>query len=714
MSIALALLAAVALQTGAVRIADHEMAVQFDPATHMLKVTDTITISGEGPVLFGILNENFSVDSIRAGEASLTFHWTEEKEAAETLKNLGWPVDTLEGNAGLLIIDLPATRPIETKLMLSYGGVVYDKREESSFGHESISEQTTGIIGEEGVYVAPSTNWYLSQPDQLVVYRMEVTGPAGWEVMSEGDILGREEKDGKLITRFGFDHPFDGIHLIAGRFVIGREKQGNVDILTYFFPGSEELSPRYLSACKRYLEMYDEMLGPYPFGKFAVVENFFASGYGMPSFTLLGSQVIRLPFIVDISLGHEIAHNWWGNSVYVDSRRGNWCEGLTVYVADYHYLELENQADADEYRRNTLRDYTNYVGKGNDFSLRDFHERHSAATRAVGYGKSMMVFHTIRRTIGDEAFYGAIKEIVRRYQWKSASWEDLIGVFSETSGKNLDWVLSEYIDRVGAPFIELVSAESATADPGGSVIRGWKIDFELKQTEPLYGLDVPVQIDLGGGEKEVQTVRLEAESGKFELTSASHPYGISIDPDCQLFRRLHREEIPPVLSQVFGGHDKLIILPDSADEAKLEAYKQAAAELGQGNNTTIKTACEATEEELARSTLIILGGPSENSLAERWKEEMPNGSIVDSGGFILEGEEHAAGSLAAVACLRHPLNPELGAVVMAANEAEAVKSLGNRLLHYGKYSYLGFKDGKNIVKGIWEIESSPLIHKFEE
>ena len=65
------------------------------------------------------------------------------------------------------------------------------------------------------------------------------------------------------------------------------------------------------------------------------MENFWETGYGMPSFTLLGPQVIRFPFILTSSYPHEILHNWWGNSVFVDYPTGNWCEGLTAYMADH-------------------------------------------------------------------------------------------------------------------------------------------------------------------------------------------------------------------------------------------------------------------------------------------------------------------------------------------------------------------------------------------
>ena len=49
---------------------------------------------------------------------------------------------------------------------------------------------------------------------------------------------------------------------------------------------------------------------------------------GFPAtFTLLGRQVLKLPFIVKTSLGHEILHQWFGNSVYIDFVAGNWAEG---------------------------------------------------------------------------------------------------------------------------------------------------------------------------------------------------------------------------------------------------------------------------------------------------------------------------------------------------------------------------------------------------
>ena len=86
----------------------------------------------------------------------------------------------------------------------------------------------------------------------------------------------------------------------------------------------------------------------------------------MPSFTLLGEQIIRFPFILESSYPHEILHNWWGNSVYPDYATGNWSEGLTAYLADHLFRAINGTGH--EYRKEMLARYKNYVSEASDFS----------------------------------------------------------------------------------------------------------------------------------------------------------------------------------------------------------------------------------------------------------------------------------------------------------------------------------------------------------
>ena len=158
--------------------------------------------------------------------------------------------------------------------------------------------------------------------------------------------------------------------------------------------------------------MYVNILGRYPFDKFAVVENFFASGLGLPAFTLLGSGSIKRHYVQPYALGHEIVHSWIGNSVFNRDNQGNWVEGLTTYLANYYWHEVvQDAAQAREQRRLMLDGYNLYVRPEADYAVAQFLRKHDEKDNAIGYQKSAFVFHLLRQEIGDEPFWRGIEDL---------------------------------------------------------------------------------------------------------------------------------------------------------------------------------------------------------------------------------------------------------------------------------------------------------------
>jgi hypothetical protein len=60
---------------------------------------------------------------------------------------------------------------------------------------------------------------------------------------------------------------------------------------------------------------------------------------------------------------------------------------------------------------------------------------------------------------------------------------------------------------------------------------------------------------------------------------------------------------------------------------------------------------------------------------------------------------------------RHPSSPDRVAALFMGPDASAERVL-RKIPHYGKYSYLVFKDARNRAKGVWPVSASPLIHPF--
>ncbi|GIW91240.1 MAG: hypothetical protein KatS3mg109_1672 [Pirellulaceae bacterium] len=483
-----------------------------------------------------------------------------------------------------------------------------------------------------------------------------------------------------------------------------KDTAGSTALAVYLREADPALSRKYLTTGAQYLKMYSQLLGPYPYEKLYVVENFWETGYGMPSFTLLGPQVIRFPFILHSSYPHEILHNWWGNGVFVDYSRGNWCEGLTAYLADH--LVQEQRGAGAEYRRNSLQRYRDYVATSKDFPLAAFRERHSAATEAVGYAKAMMVFHMARRLIGDEAFRDALADFYRRYQGRRATVDQLFQCIEERSGRSFQNFLRAWWDSPGAPRLEIRNIQVVSAKPTGYRIRG---TLAQTQQERLYPLEVPVLVLSDHGTIR-QRVPLEGRETALDINVQSRPLALCVDPHFDLMRTLDPRETPATLSGLFGQDSVLAVLPRQATPDAIRGYRQLI-EAWQSDEHRIETAWDDQLSEWPADRSVWLLG-WENRWLERWSRGAPN--VVwngDAKSMRLGSEVVPVQDRVLVAVLRHPVRADRVVGWLSVDRPAAFAGVARKLPHYGKYSYLVFEGDEptNTLKGQWPTDDSPLV-----
>lgn len=682
------------LMTGAIHVREtygnsiisHDLEVELHLKEHTLKATDHMRVScGNAEKVSCFINKSFQVLSVNSSNRKLE---------VKTVSS---------GDRQRLEIAIPPDLRLSDSLPLdiTYEGCLFEKP--GSPEKEDVGE-TTGTISEEGVYLSPACMWYPDIPDSLATFKVTVITPAGYEAVTQGILVNKKSSDDKTYTTWEEKNVSEDCHLVAGRYNVTSIKHNGIDIYAYFFPEEQGLAETYIKATTRYLDMYQKILGNYPYGKFAIVENFFQTGYGMPSFTLLGSTVVKLPFIVDTSLGHEILHNWWGNSVFVDESQGNWCEGLTAYMADYYYKELKDNTTADDYRRDICRKYTNYVTGQNDFPLNRFLGRRDQATQAIGYGKTAMVFHMLRQMTGDDLFYQSVRKFYKEKIWQKAGWKDIQRIFEDTCKMELSWFFEQWINRAGAPFIGMGKTEVLKSG------NGWLTRVEVIQTllgkDKPYRLFVPIVMELDGGNFSTVTEIREAFS-TVVLQTTSQPVHIALDPQCNVFRRLHREEIPPTIDFVLGDRDKIIVYPTGGENSSQAAYK-SLAELLADKNGSVKPDTGITETEMTQKSLFILGGHAENKLAKLFAGNLPDTFTIDEGSFMVNKVPYSDKSNSLVVTSKNPKNTEKGIALFLGSNSDTIKNLGFKIPHYGKYSYLVFADGKNIEKGVFEITDNPL------
>jgi hypothetical protein len=691
------------LATSSAEAADlvrHNLTVKLDTKTHHLAVTDRIELPENlaHPGVEFLLNANLKVD---LGGAGLTALPLGESEDFFGINGTSVELQDQVALARYRIDSIPVGGAIE----VSYAGTVdyalSEPKEEYTRGFRS----TAGIVGEEGVYLAGSGFWYPYFDDNLIEFQLQVEVPEGWHLISQGNGTSHDENAQAHWDSLG---PMDEIYLVGGPLLAYHESAGAVRTSVYLHEPDEALASKYLSTTAQYLEMYRSLIGPYPYGKFALVENFWDTGYGMPSFTLLGPRIIRFPFILHSSYPHEILHNWWGNSVFVDYPTGNWCEGLTAYLADH--LVQEQRGKGSDYRRAALQKYRNYVKEERDFPLAEFRSRHSAATEAVGYGKTLMGFHMLRRHLGDEDFSKALARFFRSAKGQRASFQDIQETFQKVSGEDLSWFFEPWVQRAGAAELG-IEIQSIEEMPEGYVTRGALT--QVQSSDP-FPLEVPIVVQTAET-TEQSIVRLVDRKTEFEVKTSELPLALHIDPAFDLFRKLDPRETPPSIGQLFGEPEILAIIPSQTTDVEAAAYRDLL-QGWQSDSHSIEILVDTDVDMLPADRAVWILG-RENRYAGKILEVdgsplLQSGSNeLSLGGEAVPLEEHSL-----VVVRRHPGNLEKVVGWIAVEPSEAFPGLGRKLPHYGKYSYLAFEgnDPTNVVKGQWATQDSPLSVDLRE
>jgi hypothetical protein len=588
---------------------------------------------------------------------------------------------------------------------LHYQGNVHHPQPEDAWsGHDS-----AGMLAAEGIFLSAATYWYPRFGDELLTFTLDVQLPLAWDAVSQGERTRHERADNATYVRWEAPEIQEDVYLVGGLFTEYSQSAGAVRAMVFLRTPDAPLAQQYLEATAPYLHMYHALLGPYPYKKFALVENVWESGYGMPSFTLLGSKVIRLPFIVSSSYPHEILHNWWGNGVFVDTQQGNWSEGLTAYLAD-HLLQ-EQHGNATAYRRATLQKYTDYVAAHNEIPLTAFRARHSAATAAIGYGKALMFFHMLRQQVGDEGFIHALRLFYRDNLFHRVGFEVLQRAFASATGEDMHDAFRQWVTRPGAPQLRI---STATVQPDG---QDYHLTAVIEQTQPgpAYRLRVPLAVSIQGHAHAWQTtVVMTQQRQELTLRVPARPWRVDVDPEFDVFRRLHHEEVPPALTQLLGADKVVYILPAAAAPEISEGYRQLAQAWSQALSQALEIRWDGAIETLPGDSAVWLFGWENRFLPEVAAALTPYATALTQEGVRLEETPLTRDRHAVVLAVRHPTNSRRTLAWVATQNVSALPGLGRKVLHYSTYSYLGFAGDEpvNVVKGQWPVLASPMSVLF--
>jgi aminopeptidase N len=625
--------------------ADLALVVDLDPSTRRLSASAELV--APGPYAF-VLHPSLGVDAVIVDG---------RRTNAARGANGEWRIAASKG----------------AKLRIDYSGTLPALE---ALDHREVLKSAAPMASPRGSFLPGGSGWY-PQPARAFSYTVRLTLPADQRGLVAGTLT-RESTAERYVAHFSFPHAAEGIDLMAGPYAI-REKEvpragaPPIKLRTYFYRDLDALADGYLEDSARYIALHSDAIGAYPFAAFSVVASPLPTGFGMPTLTYLGAQVLKLPFIRATSLGHEVLHNWWGNGVRVDHAGGNWSEGLTTFMADYFYRERESDTAARDMRLGWLRDFA-AVPEGAHVALGDFRSRTHGAEAAVGYGKSAMLFLMLRDEIGDAAFRRAVRTFYAEHRFKAASWADLRAAFERASGRELRGFFDQWLRRRGGP--ELTIRDARVRETSLRNV----LTLTLTQDSPPYSMYVPIEIS-GGGATEIRGVRIDGVRQDVRIETAFVPERVRLDPALRVWRKLDTEEVSPILRQwIVAKRPRVAVVSSIAEAAAKEvtdAFFESAAQ---------------------RVSLASLRGSREPALIAGLHADVDT-ALAELGAPARPRELAGRGTAQAWTTAGDAKAPPLA--VLSANDPEALRAMVRALPHLGAQSWLVFEGARIVARGIW-------------
>jgi aminopeptidase N len=205
-------------------------------------------------------------------------------------------------------------------------------------------------------------------------------------------------------------------------------------IRNYLPPDFPETSKAGIDQLADMLAFFSELFGPYPFEAYGIVIVDFPDNGPAAMETQTLSQHEVDEFLYSLSeriIAHELAHQWFGDSVSLESWQDIWLkEGAATY-AEWLWMEHKEGANAlDTKVRSLYSMYTFSPDPPGNPSPTNLY------TNTI-YDRGALTFHALRLRIGDETFFQILRTYTERFRYGNASTADFIAVTEEVSGQDL-------------------------------------------------------------------------------------------------------------------------------------------------------------------------------------------------------------------------------------------------------------------------------------
>jgi aminopeptidase N len=392
----------------------------------------------------------------------------------------------------------------------------------------------------------------LDHPSAKATVSFSVTAPSRDRVVANGKLLTITTNGaGPTVWRFDETKPIPPYCMVIAVSEGAKldANQPTVTPLSYYVPQKDRAyAAKGFSPAAPALAFFSETIAPYPYEKLALIigatrfggmENSSAIVFTSTLFDSRGAEKMSkqfgIPARTEDVVAHEIAHQWFGDSVTESTWADLWLsEGFATYFAGLFIEKYDGEDAFRDYLRNAAERCFNYEKQRNtpihDTETQDL----MRLLNENNYQKGAWVLHMLRRRLGDEAFFRGLRAYYNAHAEANATTEDLRDALEKTSGQNLHGFFTRWVYGTGHPIYQMSWTSKDVTEKNVSVT------ITLNQMQPgdPFLDPVPVEIVTRGIGTSRVTITPTGRTATAQFTFPREPEAVRLDPDETLLREI--------------------------------------------------------------------------------------------------------------------------------------------------------------------------------
>lgn len=392
-----------------------------------------------------------------------------------------------------------------------------------------------------------------------VTAEIRVTTDADQTPVAPGRTVSDTVDGGRRTVVFRPESPINHFFSIqSARYVVARDRLGDIDLAVYHQPGHEHNVGRMLHAMKESLTLFQQIYSPYQFKQARILEfpsyadfaqSFantipYSENIGFLSRIEDGSDKIDIATYVT---AHEIAHQWWGHQLVSAYQQGGTM--LVETFAQYSAMRvMERIYGPDQVRRFLKYELDRYLRSRGGEVVEELPLARVENQPYIHYRKGTLAMYWLKEAVGAEVVDAAMAELLRRFAFQPAPYpntRDFLAILREKAGPAHDALITDLFETITLWDAKLASATATKRADGrwdlALTVEARKLRADGHGVETEVPMDEDYEVgafrtrpgDAGFGRDDVlamQRVRLHGGTQVVTLVVDALPAWAGVDP----------------------------------------------------------------------------------------------------------------------------------------------------------------------------------------